>query len=148
MNPAQVPGWWLGLEMMHTLFTREHNTICDRLQAEYPAWSDDQVFAHARLILVAVIAKIHTVEWTPALLSHPTSQAAMQADWWGLETERLHRLFGRLGKSELIGGVPGSPTNHFGVPYALTEEFTIVYRMHPLIPDDFSFHACRRPTDL
>jgi hypothetical protein len=138
-NPALVPGWWLGLEMMQTVFTREHNAICDRLLAEYPAWSDDQVFAHARLILSALIAKIHTVEWTPALISHPTSQAAMRADWWGLETERLQRLFGRIGKNELIGGIPGSPTNHFGVPYALTEEFTIVYRMHPLIPDDFRF---------
>ena len=30
------------------------------------------------------------------------------------------------------------------VPYAMTEEFTAVYRMHSLIPDDFSF---RRPAD-
>ena len=27
------------------------------------------------------------------------------------------------------------------MPYALTEEFVAVYRMHPLIPDDFDFRA-------
>jgi hypothetical protein len=27
--------------------------------------------------------------------------------------------------------------DHHGAPYSLTEEFTTVYRMHPLIPDDF-----------
>jgi hypothetical protein len=38
----------------------------------------------------------------------------------------------------VISGIPGSETDHFGVPYSLTEEFTAVYRMHPLMPDDYS----------
>ena len=42
------------------------------------------------------IAKIHTVEWTPAVISHPTTQIALRANWWGLAGERLHKLFGRL----------------------------------------------------
>jgi hypothetical protein len=46
-------------------------------------------------------------------------------------------------KSEVIRGIPGSPTNHHGVPYSLTEEFVAVYRMHPLIPDDYSFRSLR-----
>jgi hypothetical protein len=141
LNPALVPGWWLGLEMMQTVFTLEHNAICDRLRAEYPAWSDDDIFERARLINAAVTAKIHTVEWTPAIISHPTSQYALRANWWGIEMERLHRLFGRLSNSDEISGIPGSETNHYGVPYCLTEEFTIVYRMHPLIPDDYSFRS-------
>src|SRR5262249_7155779 len=33
-------------------------------------------------------------------------------------------------------GIPGSPVNHHGAPFALTEEFVSVYRMHPLIPDE------------
>tara|TARA_R110002060_G_scaffold14193_4_gene19884 strand:- start:1324 stop:1497 length:174 start_codon:yes stop_codon:yes gene_type:complete len=31
--------WWLGLELMHTLFALEHNSICDMLLAKYPDWS-------------------------------------------------------------------------------------------------------------
>ena len=133
--------WWLALDLMHTLFTLEHNAICDRLRAEYPTWSDEELFDRARLINAALLAKIHTVEWTTAILGHPTLQIGMRANWWGLATERVNRLFGRLSNSELISGIPGSPTNHFGVPYSITEEFVAVYRMHPLLPDDFQFHS-------
>ena len=36
--------WWLGLTLLHTLFTLEHNTICDHLKGEYPHWTDERVF--------------------------------------------------------------------------------------------------------
>ena len=133
--------WWIGLSLMHTLFTLEHNAICDRLRAEYPSWSDEELFEHARLINAALMAKIHTVEWTPAILNQPTMQIAMRANWWGMEMEQIHKLFGRLSSSEVISGIPGSEKDHFGVPYSLTEEFVTVYRMHPLLPDEFSFRS-------
>jgi hypothetical protein len=133
--------WWVGLSLLHTLFTLEHNAICDRLRAAYPAWSDDDLFDHARLVNAALMAKIHTVEWTPGILGHPTMQLAMRGDWWGIAMERLYRIFGRLSSSDIISGAPGSPTDHFGVPYSITEEFVAVYRMHPLLPDDFTFRS-------
>lgn len=139
LDPRQVPGWWLGLQMLVNLFSLEHNAICDRLAADYPAWTDDQLFDHARLILSALLAKIHTVEWTPGVIAHPTTQIAMRANWYGIAGERVKRAFGRISGSEVISGIPGSKQDHFGVPYALTEEFTIVYRMHPLIADDYRF---------
>lgn len=139
---AGVAGnFWLGLGLLHTLFTLEHNAICDRLRKEYPAWSDQQLYDHARLVNAALMAKIHTVEWTPAIIAHPTTQLAMHANWWGLVGERFTKRFGRLGSSEAISGIPGSPTNHHGVPYSLTEEFVGVYRMHPLLPDDYQFRS-------
>jgi hypothetical protein len=141
LDPSRVPGWWIGLEMMQTLFVREHNAICDRLQAEYSTWSDDEIFDRARLVNAALLAKIHTVEWTPAVISHPTTQLALRANWWGLEMERLSNAFGRISNSEVISGIPGSETNHYGIPYSLTEEFVAVYKMHPLIRDDFSFRS-------
>ena len=55
--------------------------------------------------------------------------------------ERFTKRWGRLGSSEILSGIPGSPTNHYGVPYSLTEEFVAVYRMHPLLPDDYSFRS-------
>jgi hypothetical protein len=140
-HPSDVPGFWVGLAMLHTLYTREHNAICDRFRSEYPSWSDDELFDHARLVNAALIAKIHTTEWTPAMINHPTTVRALKLGWWGLQGEGLHRLLGRLSTSDIISGLLGSPPNHFGVPYALTEEFVAVYRMHPLLPDDYVFRA-------
>jgi len=139
MQSAALAGWWVGLEMFFTLFTLEHNAICDGLKAAYPEWSDDDLFEHARIVNAALLAKIHTVEWTTAILGHPALQIAMRANWWGLAGEDIKNLFGRLSGSELLSGIPGSATDHFGVPYTLTEEFVAVYRMHPLIPDDITF---------
>ncbi|MEX0762412.1 MAG: peroxidase family protein [Dehalococcoidia bacterium] len=133
--------WWVGLSLLHTLFTMEHNAVCDRLRAEYPSWSDDELFDHARLVIAALLAKIHTVEWTPGIVSHPTVKMGMRGNWWGLASERLYRRFGRISKSEVISGIPGSPPDHHAAPYAITEEFVSVYRMHPLMPDEFSFRS-------
>lgn len=144
LNPAMVPGWWLGLSLMRTIFTLEHNAICDRLRAEYPNWTDEALFQRARLINAALLAKIHTVDWTPAVISHPTTVIALRAQWFGILGERFHKAFGRVSASEVISGIPGSETDHYGVPYSLTEEFTAVYRMHPLVPDDYDF---RRVSD-
>jgi Animal haem peroxidase len=129
--------FWLGLALLHTLFSREHNAIADRLAAEHPDWSDDRLFDTARLITAALMAKIHTVEWTPAIIAHPTTKYGMRANWYGI----LGRRFGRWSSNEVLGGIPGSPTDHHGVPYSLTEEFVAVYRMHPLLPDDFTFRS-------
>ena len=148
VDPRIVPGFWLGLLMLQTLFTLEHNSICDRLRAEYPHWSDDEIYQRARLINVALIAKIHTVEWTPAVISHPTTKAGMRASWWGLAGERVHRAFGRISKSEVISGIPGSAIEHYGVPYSLTEEFVAVYRMHPLVPDDYDLRSSADDREL
>ncbi|MEX2553427.1 MAG: peroxidase family protein [Actinomycetota bacterium] len=65
----------------------------------------------------------------------------MNANWWGLAGEKIHKRFGRISKSEVLSGIPGSETDHHGIPYSLTEEFTAVYRMHPLVPDDYTFRS-------
>lgn len=140
-DPTREPGFWVGMGMLASLFVLEHNAICDRLRADHPTLSDDELFARARLINAAVVAKIHTVEWTPAVIAHPTTKVAMRANWFGLAGERLHRLFGRISDSEVVSGIPGSQTNDYGVPYSLTEEFTAVYRMHPLLPDDYTLKS-------
>jgi hypothetical protein len=133
--------WWVGLAMFHTIFMREHNAICDRLAASHPTWTDDKLYDQARLINAALIAKIHTLEWTPALFAHPETKLAMKVNWWGFQGERLTRRFGRLTKSEILSGIPGSELYYHGAPYAITEEFVAVYRMHPLIPDEFRLRS-------
>jgi len=147
-DPRQVPGFWLGLSLFSRLFVLEHNAICERLKQAYPAWSDEELFQRARLINAAVLAKIHTAEWTPAILAHPTMVVGMHANWYGLAGKRLTETFGRLGTGEVLSGIPGSETDHYGVPYSLTEEFTSVYRMHPLITDDWTFRSLEDHREL
>ncbi len=104
--------FWLGLGLLHTLFSLEHNAICDALRKDNPSWTDEDLFDRARLVNAALIAKIHTVEWTPAIVAHPTTKLGMNANWWGLMGERFTKKFGRIGRSEVLSGIPGSPTSH------------------------------------
>jgi hypothetical protein len=136
---ASQPGWWLGLGLLMTVFAHEHNAICDRLARDYPDWTDEQLFQRARLINAALVAKIHTVEWTPAILANPTSRLALHGNWWGIGGEQLNPLLRRVSDSEIVRGIPGTPTDHHAAPYSITEEFVAVYRMHPLIRDEYSF---------
>lgn len=133
--------WWVGLTLLHTLFTLEHNAICSRLKVAHPTWSDERLFQTARLVNAALMAKIHTVEWTPGILAHPALQIGMRANWWGLAGERLYKVFGRFTRNEVICGIMGSSVDHHGASYALTEEFTSVYRLHPLLPDELTFRS-------
>ena len=133
--------WWLGLSMLHTLFTREHNQICNALKSEYSHFSDDKIYHTAHLINSALMAKIHTVEWTTAILAHPALQIGMRANWWGLFDGKLAKWFPWLEEIDEIGGIVGSIPDHHGAPYCLTEEFVAVYRMHPLIPDSIEIHS-------
>ena len=89
------------------------------------------------------MAKIHTVEWSPAILSHPTSVTGLRAMWYGIAGQKIRDTFGRIRSSEIVSGIPGGRVDHLGVPYSLTEEFGIIYRMHPLIPDDYEIRDWR-----
>jgi len=133
--------WWIGLAMLHTLFTDEHNHICDLLASQHPDWTDAQLFTKGRLINSAMMAKIHTVEWTCAIVPHPIIQRAMNVNWSGLAGEDKQDTLEFLNDKELLGGIVGSEHAHHSAPYSLTEEFVAVYRMHPLIPDDYAFHS-------
>ena len=119
---------------MRRLFCLEHNAVADAIAAANPAWDDEEIFQRSRLVISALIAKIHTVQWTPAILSHPTTVAALRINWYGIAGAKLRDTVGRISRHEVISGIIGGEADHFGVPFSLTEEFSIVYRMHPLIP--------------
>jgi hypothetical protein len=129
--------WWLGLSALHTIFAREHNTICAALRAEYRGWSEDKIYNTARLVVAALIAKIHTIEWTPAILATEAIDQALNANWSGAPRDWLSRLAVWLVDVSALKGIPESMPDHHGVPFSLTEEFVSVYRLHPLMPDDY-----------
>ncbi|XP_071706536.1 alpha-dioxygenase PIOX-like isoform X2 [Rutidosis leptorrhynchoides] len=133
---GDVRNSWIGVSTLQALFILEHNAICDTLKEEYNKMDDEHLYRHARLVTAAVVAKIHTIDWTVQLLKTDTLHAGMSANWYGLLGKSFKEKYGHVGGS-FWGGLVGlkKPNNH-GVPYSLTEEFTSVYRLHSLVPDE------------
>jgi hypothetical protein len=133
--------WWVGLTMLHTLFVREHNAICDMLYDAYPTWDDNRLFNVARLINAGVMAKIHSVEWTPAILPNETLEIGLNSNWYGLLTYKMRKDKARKTLSDVnirnpeLGGIVGNPINRHHCAFGLTEEFVEVYRLHSLLPE-------------
>jgi len=96
----------IGLSFLHNLFVREHNSFVTAFRAQaaltpnqdcglrnpsspktvirYRDISSDELFAAARLVVAAEIAKIHTIEWTPQLLYNEPLYKGMNGNWNGL----------------------------------------------------------------
>ena len=55
------------LTTFHTIFVREHNSICDELKASFPTWSDQMLYENARRINSAQFQKIVFEEFYPAM---------------------------------------------------------------------------------
>lgn len=122
---------------------------------------DEHVFQTARLINAAVMAKIHTIEWTPAILPNPTLRKAMYTNWYGLANPQTWlkfvrhvpglnetNWFGGNAPGYIIGGVVGDDTRNYGVPYNISEEFTSVYRLHSLLPEKLNFRRLASKTKV
>ena len=112
---------------------------------------DEHIFQTARLINSAVMAKIHTVEWTPAILANKVLKKAMFTNWYGLANPQTWSRFLKhipilkqtdwfkgLNEGYVIGGIVGQKRNDYGVPFSITEEFTSVYRLHSLLPEELN----------
>uniref|UniRef100_A0A6N2KA61 Uncharacterized protein n=1 Tax=Salix viminalis TaxID=40686 RepID=A0A6N2KA61_SALVM len=105
------------------------------LSENYPGFDDEKLYRHARLVTSAVLAKIHTIDWTVELLRTDTLLAGMRINWYGFLGKKIKDLFGHIGGPVLSGLVGLRRPRDHGVPYSLTEEFVSVYRMHSLLPE-------------
>jgi len=105
-SAAFPDNWTVGLSFLHNLFTREHNSFVDEFRRvaaktpnadcglrnpanpkkviRYKDVTPDDLFAAARLVVAAEIAKIHTTEWTPQLLYGEPLYKGMNGNWNGL----------------------------------------------------------------
>lgn len=171
IGPQGVPdsgfnqNWNPLLEVVHTLYVREHNSISDMLtraypQAEFAKWKDklpeilkpmfgeklpdkltdeqydEFIYSRARLINAAEKAKIHTVDWTPVALNNKTMTDAMN-DNYGQEKVGWRS---KVNEHE-IGGIWGNKTHMAGIPYAMEEDFVQSYQqMHGLVPDTLKLY--------
>ena len=83
--------------------------------------------------------KIHTVEWTPAILNNSALTAGVRVNFGlspGKEVIAWLKQHNITPSGALFKPVVGSPRDFSDVPFSLTEEFVSVYRMHPLLPDE------------
>jgi hypothetical protein len=138
---------WVGLSLLHGLFALEHNAICDHLKKHNAHWDDERLFQQARLVNSALLAKIHTVEWSTAILPNEVTTTGLKTNWYG-RFSKLQNVFPGLADNDIFSGIPGSPTEHHGAPFSLTEEFVAVYRMHTLMPDHFTIRSSENDTGL
>ncbi|CAN0555694.1 unnamed protein product, partial [Ectocarpus sp. 12 AP-2014] len=44
----------------------------------------EEIFRKARLGVSAIVAKVHTIDWTVELLKNPILRTAMRANWYGI----------------------------------------------------------------
>jgi hypothetical protein len=117
--------WSIGLSFLHTVFAREHNLFIDEFRRRAAAAPDadsglrdpadptrvirnrdvtpDQLYQIGQLVVSALIAKIHTIEWTTQLLYDEVLYLGMNANWHGLfrNDGRVARAFERINVDRL-----------------------------------------------
>jgi len=100
------------VSMINTLFLREHNRLADRIALDHPAWDDERVFQTARNIVIVMFIKIVVEEY----INHiNTADFRFRADGkvaWEASWNR---------------------------PNWMTAEFSLLYRWHSLVPEEFSW---------
>lgn len=154
--------WWIGLSLLHTLFTLEHNYIVGELRKEYgDKYDEDELYHIARLNVAAMIAKIHTIDWTPAILYDDAIKMGLDNNWfggfyleWFLNDKGTYEGFKHpvvdnsdldkiLDYVEVLRETANDPSAARGTrayfnmeTYQFTEAFVSVYRLHPLMPDN------------
>jgi alpha-dioxygenase len=128
------PNRWYGVMLLHLLFTKEHNYICEVLKSKYPDLNENELYGKARLIVTALIAKIHTIEWTPVIIGNKVTIAGQNLQYNGLLGSEFKQRFGHTGIS-LLSGYPQGKLNDQGVNFSHLIEFSSIYRMHSLLPE-------------
>lgn len=46
--------------------------------------TDEEIFRKARLSVCAMVAKVHTIDWTVELLKNPLLRTGMRSNWYGI----------------------------------------------------------------
>jgi prostaglandin-endoperoxide synthase 2 len=104
--------------MINALFLREHNRLAGMLEAANPGWDDERVFQTARNILIVMFIKIVVEEY----INHiNTSEFRFLAD----PKVAWHAKWNR--------------------PNWMTVEFSLLYRWHSLVPENFNWGGQQIP---
>ncbi len=103
--------------MVNTLFLREHNRVAGIIEEANPQWDDEHVFQVARNIIIVLFIKIVVEEY----INHISPSIKFIAD------------------PEVAWEAPWNKPNW------ITTEFSLLYRWHPLIPDELKWGEINYP---
>src|SRR5205823_2536755 len=67
----------------------------------------------------------------------------MNSNWHGLMPQWAQKMLGSPRLGDELTGIVGGTFDHHTAPFSITVEFVSVYRMHPLIPDDYAIRDHR-----
>jgi prostaglandin-endoperoxide synthase 2 len=103
-----------------TMFIREHNRICSRLQLRYPEWKDDRLFETARNTNMVLLLRLIVEEYINHLAG---TEFRFQLQRNFAEKQKWYR------------------TNRISL------EFDLLYRWHSLVPDELVLDGQRLQGD-
>ena len=98
--------------MINTLLLREHNRIAGILDNAYPHWDDEHVFQVTRNVIIVMFIKIVVEEYINHITPIPFNLKADPSVAWSAKWNR---------------------------PNWMTEEFSLLYRWHSLMPDSIDW---------
>lgn len=64
----------VGLTIVHVIWMREHNKICDSLKLDFPRWGDERLYQMARKINGAFFQKVVFEEFYPGSFAFPAQK--------------------------------------------------------------------------
>jgi prostaglandin-endoperoxide synthase 2 len=117
---SDVANAQIGYAMFNVLFLREHNRIARELAAAHDDWDDEQLFSTARNILTVLLIKLAIEEYINHIAPY-------------------HFKF-KLRPESFAG-------SRWYRPNWECVEFNLLYRWHPLIPDELAVGGEQLPID-
>jgi prostaglandin-endoperoxide synthase 2 len=103
--------------MINILFLREHNRLAGTIESAHPDWDDERVFQVARNTVIVLFIKLVVEEY----INHISASIRFHVDpeiAWEAKWNR---------------------------PNWITTEFSLLYRWHPLVPDQMRWGATTYP---
>merc|ERR1719437_86061 len=146
-------GQWVGISALKYALAKEHNYIAEQLKSRYKYTDDEELFGKARLITVGVVARIHTLHWTKVLLQAKATEMGQTTLWDGLVkaltglpswiSKSLGTIFSLFSDRNTMNGIVGG-YRQTEYDFAWPEEFGLVYRLHPMLPDSLRISGKKR----